>query len=132
MCTLKMSVQWAIFIYMITAIGIPFFGIITIYHCIVRTTRRGDRIAIGLPNSIRDLHVLRNILTLIGILGTAGLPSMILVIWNAVSAHGAPVSLYLFCSLTISFCTNIQISFIFFMSKNVRTVLWNYIQRVGH
>ena len=132
MCSLKMSVQWAVFIYMGTAIGIPFFGIITIYHYIVRSTRRVNTIVAAVLNSARDLHVLRNILTLVGILGTAGLPSMILVIWNAVSADGAPVPLYLFCALVISFCTNIQISFIFFMSKNARTVLWNYVQRFFH
>ncbi|CAF1079763.1 unnamed protein product [Rotaria sordida] len=128
MCTLKMSVQWALFIYMGAALGIPFFGIVGIYLYITRHIRRINTMTIAITTSLstakRDLHVLKNILTLIGILGTAGLPNIILVIWNAFSLDEAPVSLYLICVLTISFCTNIQISFIFVMNKNVKVVFF--------
>jgi len=68
-------------------------------------------------------------LTLIGILGPAGLPCLI---WNALSMGNEPVLLYLICILTISFCTNIQISFIFAMNKNVRIVFWDNMQRMLH
>ncbi|CAF3683809.1 unnamed protein product [Rotaria sordida] len=136
MCTLKMSVQWALFIYMGVALGIPFFGIVGIYLYITRHIRRINTMTIAITTSLstakRDLHVLKNILTLIGILGTAGLPNIILVIWNAFSLDEAPVSLYLICVLTISFCTNIQISFIFVMNKNVKVVFWNHVQRILH
>jgi hypothetical protein len=129
MCTLKMSVQWMIFIYMGTAIGIPFFGIIVIYRYIARYIRRTDSMTLVVINSTRDLRVLKHMLTLIGILGTAGLPTLILVIWNVLSMGREPISFYLICILTISFCTNIQISFIFLMNKNVRIVFW---QRIFH
>ncbi|CAF0972764.1 unnamed protein product [Rotaria sordida] len=136
MCTLKMSVQWALFIYMGVALGIPFFGIVGIYLYITRHIRRINTMTIAITTSLstakRDLHVLKNILTLIGILGTAGLPNIILVIWNAFSLDEAPVSLYLICVLTISFCTNIQILFIFVMNKNVKVVFWNHVQRILH
>ncbi|CAF1170830.1 unnamed protein product [Rotaria sp. Silwood1] len=117
-----------------TALGIPFFGIVTIYLYITNRTRRIHIMTIAITTSLstanRDLRVLKKILTLIGILGTAGLPNIVLIIWNAFSLDGAPVSLYLICALTISFCTNIQISFIFSMNKNVRVIFWNYVQRI--
>ena len=125
MCTVKMSTEWLLFVYMGTAIGIPFFGIIIIYLYIVRYNTMATIFRI----STRDLRVLKHILTLIGILGTAGLPSLILVIWNAFSLGKAPVPLYLVTALTISVCTNIQISFIFAMNKKVRIVFWNHLRR---
>ncbi|CAF1030005.1 unnamed protein product [Adineta steineri] len=135
-CSLKLSFQWITFCYMGTAIGIPYFGIIIIYRYIVRHTRRINTMAIATTAtqtvSNRDLRVLKNILTLIGILGTAGLPSLILLICNAISPGQAPVPLYLFCTLTISFCTNIQISFIFIMNKKARDIFWNRIRRIFH
>jgi hypothetical protein len=131
-CSFKMSIPWVAFLYMGTAIGIPFFGIIGIYLYIVRHTRRVIAVATIVMTSTRDLHVLKNILTLVGILGTAGLPSLMLIIWDAVSGREAPVALYLVNVLTISFCTNIQISFIFNMNKNVRVVFWNHLRRVFH
>ncbi|CAF4975413.1 unnamed protein product [Rotaria sp. Silwood1] len=134
MCCLKMSFQGILFVYMGTALGIPFFGIVTIYLYITNRTRRIHIMTIAITTSLstanRDLRVLKKILTLIGILGTAGLPNIVLLIWNAFSSDGAPVSLYLICALTISFCTNIQISFIFSMNKNVRVIFWNYVQRI--
>jgi hypothetical protein len=123
MCTMKMSVQWMVFIYMGTAIGIPFFGIIIIiYRYIARFIRHTDSTSIVGTNSTRDLRVIKHMLTLIGVLGTAGLPSLILVIWNVLTIGKEPISLYLICILTISLCTNIQISFIFLMNQNVRSV----------
>ncbi|CAF3724364.1 unnamed protein product [Rotaria sp. Silwood1] len=134
MCCLKISFQGILFVYMGTALGIPFFGIVTIYLYITNRTRRIHIMTIAITTSLstanRDLRVLKKILTLIGILGTAGLPNIVLIIWNAFSLDGAPVSLYLICALTISFCTNIQISFIFSMNKNVRVIFWNYVQRI--
>jgi hypothetical protein len=133
-CTLKMSIQWILFVYMGAAIGIPFFGIIAIYLYIVRQTRRINVMTVAVTTSVsastRDLFVLKRILTLIGILGAAGLPSLILVIWNVFSRDGAPVPLYLFCALTISFCVNIQISLIFITSKKIRVVFWNRIRHM--
>jgi hypothetical protein len=72
--------------------------------------------------STRDLRVLQHILTLVGILGTAALPSLILVVWNAFSLGKALVSLYLITALPISICTNIKILFIFAINKKVRVV----------
>lgn len=132
MCGLTMSVQWSIFLYMGTALGIPFFGIITIYLRIVRHTRRINTIPTVAQTSGRDLRVLKNILTLVGILGTAGIPSLILVIWNAIPSNMAPVPLYLATVMTISLCTNVQITFIFAMSKNVRALFVGRIQHVFH
>ncbi len=80
--------------------------------------------------STRDLHVLKHILTLVGTLGIAGLPSLILVIQNVFSLGEAPVSLYLITALTISVCTNIQISFIFAMNKKVRIVFLNHLRHI--
>jgi hypothetical protein len=125
-----MSIQWILFVYMGTAIGIPYFGIIAIYRYIVRRTRRIAAMATVVTASARDLQVLKHILTLVGILSTAGLPSLILIIWNAVLPGEAPVPFYFISALTISFCTNIQISFIFATSKNVRVVFWNRVRRL--
>ncbi|CAF1114421.1 unnamed protein product [Adineta steineri] len=134
MCFLKLSIQWITFCYMGIAAGIPYFGIIIIYRYIVRHTRRINSMAIATTATEtalnRDLRVLKNILTLIGILGTAGLPNLILLIWNALSPGQAPVPLYLLCTLTISFCTNIQISFIFIMNKKAKDIFWNHIRRI--
>ncbi len=74
--------------------------------------RRTDSMTPALINSTRD---------------TAGLPCLI---WNALSMGNEPVLLYLICIPTISFCTNIQISFIFAMNKNVRIVFWDNMQRM--
>jgi hypothetical protein len=116
------------------AVGVPFFGIIIIYLYIVCQIRR--MIAMAIPGrplvsvSTRNLRVLKHILTLIGILGTATFPSFILVIWNAISLDKAPIPLYLLCALTISLCTNIQILFIFGMNKKIRTALRNRTRRI--
>ncbi|UJR07655.1 hypothetical protein I4U23_011943 [Adineta vaga] len=130
MCTVAFSLQSILYIYMATAIGIPFFTIIVIYRYIVLHTRRINVTTTNLMStSTRDIRVLRNVLILIGILGTAGLPSFVLVVWNTVEPGEAPVFLYHICVLTVSFCTNVQIAFIFMMNKNIRTVFWNRLRR---
>ena len=120
--------NWIVFLYMALAIGTPLFGIITIYFSILRYTRRIHAINVAIKNSVtiskRDLRVLRRMMTLVAILGTAGLPGMILLIWNLFFAQSAPVPLYLATVLTISFCTNVQITFIFSTNKRVKHFLW--------
>lgn len=131
MCTSNISLHWPVFVYMGFAVGIRFFGIITIYLSIIRQTRRINTMIITtlVSTSTRDLRVLQHILILIGILGMAGFPSLVLVIWNAISGE-APIPLYLFCALTVSFCTAIQISFIFIMNKKIRVVFRNHIRHL--
>jgi hypothetical protein len=132
-CALNASSQWALFVYMVTAIGLPFNGIIIIYCYILIYTRRVKAVVIPMTNvlsiSYRELRVLQHTLTLVIILGTAGLPSLIIIVLNAVLSQGAPVPLYLFSVLTISFCTNIQITFIFTVNKRVTAFLWLCLRR---
>ncbi|CAF1514288.1 unnamed protein product [Adineta steineri] len=134
MCFLDLSKQWAVLSYMIIAIGIPYFSIIFIYRNIIRHTRRINTMINATSNlqimSNRDLRVLKNILILIGILGAAGFPSLILFIWNLVTPGKAPVPFYLACILVINICTNIQISFIFTMNKNMKIIFWNRVKSV--
>ena len=135
MCTLAFSTQWLLFVYMGTAMGIPFLAIIIIYRYIVRQTRRVNVTLASTNLSLtgnRNIRVLKNVLTLVTILGTAGLPNLTLLIWVTVTPGKEPVELYLICVMTVSFCTNAQIIFIFMMNKNVRSVFWKYIPRICH
>jgi len=125
-----MSTDWLLFVYMGTAFGIPFFSIIRIYLYIVRHTRHINAMATVVRVSTRDLRVLQHILTLVGILGTAALPSLILVVWNAFSLGEALVPLYLITALPISVFTNIKIPFIFAINKKVRVVFSNHLRRI--
>jgi hypothetical protein len=81
------------------AIGIPFFSIIVIYVYIVRHTRRISTTVIVITTSLattnRDLRVLKHIITLVGILGAAGLPSLALIIWNTLSSGKVHALFYL-------------------------------------
>lgn len=123
LCTIDMAMRWIVFVYMAMACGLPFAGISIIFFVIARYTRRTHAITIATRNSgairKRDLRVLRRMMTLVCILGTAGVPSVVLLIWNYFFAQSAPIPLYLASTLTISFCTNIQISFIFVTNKRV-------------
>lgn len=86
-------------------------GISVIYFYIVRHTRRVQVSVVVFYNAIsireRDLRVLRHMMTLVGILGTAGLPGMIVIVWSLISPESTPMFMYLFSMLTISFCTNV-------------------------
>jgi hypothetical protein len=119
---------------MILVIGVPFSGIIIIYMAIVRFTRRTNVTSAIVSNvlivSKRNLYVLKHTLTLIGILGTAGLPSTVVIIWNAISPGQVPVPFYLACVLNVSLCINVQIIFIFSMNRGIRSALHNDWQRL--
>ena len=123
------SVQWITFLYMFIVVGVPFAGIIVIYVYILRFTRRTNVTSAIVSNasivSKRNLHVLKHTLTLIGILGAAGLPSMVVLIWNAISSGQVPVPFYLACVLNVGLCINVQIIFIFSMNKSVTSALTN-------
>ena len=122
------------FVYMMLVIGVPFSGIIVIYISIVRFTRRTNVTSAIVSNALsvsrRNLYVLKHTLTLIGILGTAGLPSIVVIIWNGISPGQVPVPLYLACVLNVSLCINVQIIFIFSMNRAVRSALGNDWQRL--
>ena len=96
------------FLYMMLVIGVPFSGIIVIYISIVRFTRRTNVTSAVVSNALsvskRNLYVLKHTLTLIGILGTAGIPSTVVIIWNAISPGQVPVPFYLACVLNVSLC----------------------------
>ena len=122
------------FLYMMLVIGVPFSGIIVIYISIVRFTRRTNVTSAVVSNALsvskRNLYVLKHTLTLIGILGTAGIPSTVVIIWNAISPGQVPVPFYLACVLNVSLCINVQIIFILSMNRGVRSALSNDWQRL--
>lgn len=130
------AIQWIVVVYMFMALGVPLGGITIIYFYIVRFTRRvhGHAFSFQTPLAItkRDLRVLHHMMTLVGILGTAGVPGMILIIWNLFVPQAAPIPLYLISILNISFCTNIQITFIFAMNKPVKDHLWLKLHHLCH
>ena len=132
MCAAVISINWTILLFMGLALGVPFNGIIIIYVYIIRYTRRVHPTTVNAvqPGHHRDLRVVRHLVTLVVILGTAGLPSLVLIIWNTFFSDKAPVVLYFVAILNISFFTNIQISFIFAMNRRLRSVLWRDLRQL--
>ena len=131
MCAAVMSIKWTVFLFMGLALGVPWNGIIIIYVYIIRSTRRVQTTAVHTVQRTnhRDLRVVRHMVTLVGILGTAGLPSLVVIVWNTFFASKAPVVLYFVSILNISFFTNIQISFIFAMNRRLRSAFWKDLRQ---
>lgn len=127
MCTLNLRIFGPVLAYMVATMGIPNVGINIIYFLILRYTRRVDvaafTLASNLSRSRRNLKVIRNILVLVGILGTAGLPVAVIIFWNAIAPGTEPIELHLISVLVIATCTNVQSSFLFLLNRQVRRLL---------
>ena len=123
-CSLLLPFSLMIFCYMLLAVGIPFLGIIIIYFLIVRHTRRIHIIHQSINHNSfgirRDFRVVRHVLILVSIFGLSGLPMIILMIWKFSFPTTEPEELYLISILMVSFCTNIQISYILLINKKLK------------
>ncbi|CAF1218114.1 unnamed protein product [Adineta ricciae] len=84
-----------------------------------------------IPNYKRELKLMRNIIILIMILTTAGLPYLILVIWQVITKEILPPEyLYLLALIIITGCFSIKMITIFSMNKEIKNITWHLIRKL--
>ena len=82
-----------------------------------------QRRSCNVPNSKRELKLMKNIVILIGIMTCAGIPYLILIIWNLLDVEiSPPESFYLISMIIISIVCSI-------LNIENRIFLWNLMIR---
>ena len=148
LCTITTKVfsssMWAVSIaYLIPVSTVTIvYGIIFYYtkqssRRVIRHTIMGPLVVISeiqrrscnVPNSKRELKLMKNIVILIGIMTCAGIPYLILIIWNLLDVEiSPPESFYLISMIIISIVCSIKMVILFFMNKDTKNVTIQYFK----
>lgn len=84
------------------------------------------------PNLQREMKVMKNVLILISILLFAGLPYLLMVIWQMSTAVSPPEPMYLLCLVNITVFFVLKMFVLFQMNKEVKSVVLQRLRRAWH
>jgi hypothetical protein len=75
------------------------------------------------------MELIKNMLILVGILLCAGIPYLFMVLWHAITKQPPPEAFYSLTMVNISIFYAIKIVVLFRMSKAVKTIAIEYLQK---
>ena len=133
LCFLTSKVFHTSFTLMMIAFVIPVAIIIFLYAIILRHTRRTDRVQPSnnpIRNNKRDVKVFQNILRLLAVVIVGGTPFLLSILINRLS--DTPWPFYLISILCIGLATSVEVFAVFFMSKEVKAIVYTkfgFVQR---
>ena len=125
LCFLTSKVFPTSFTLMLIAFVIPVNIIIVLYGIILRHTTRANRVQPSnqtIRNNKRDVKVFQNILFLLAIVILGGTPFLLSILINQIA--DTPRPFYLISILCIGLSCAVEIVAIFFMNKEVKTIVY--------
>jgi 7 transmembrane receptor (rhodopsin family) len=82
------------------------------------------------PNLQREMKLMKNILILVSILLLAGIPYLMMVIWQAATTYPPPEPMYSLCMVDITVFFVIKMIVLFYMNREVKNTVVTYLRKM--
>ena len=129
-CMINMKIMRSLIYLFASGFLIPFTIVITIYFQILHRAQKSTRQINAMtnphetshmPNAKRQVKLAQNIILCVGIYGVAGIPWIVIVLWESINTNTSPPqALYLIAMIGIALSATVMMIFLLYINREVK------------